>query len=83
MVEDAEGLAAKIPHAGAIFLGPWTPEAIGDYIGGPNHVLPTGGAARSFSGLSVRDFLRWGRYEVVADAGAWHRVEDGAQSRSR
>ncbi|HQR47540.1 MAG TPA: histidinol dehydrogenase, partial [Thermoanaerobaculia bacterium] len=47
--------------AGALFLGSATPTAFGDYVAGPNHVLPTGGAARSFSGLSVRDFLRWGR----------------------
>jgi histidinol dehydrogenase len=42
-VADPDGLAAQITHAGAIFLGAWTPEAIGDYIGGPNHVLPTAG----------------------------------------
>ena len=41
--------------------GPTTPTAFGDYVAGPNHVLPTGGAAASFSGLSVRDFYRWGR----------------------
>ena len=58
MVEDAEGLAAQIPHAGAIFLGPWTPEAIGDYIGGPNHVLPTARSARFSSGLNVLDFMK-------------------------
>lgn len=58
MVEDAEALAAKIPHAGAIFLGPWTPEAIGDYIGGPNHVLPTARSARFSSGLNVLDFMK-------------------------
>ena len=58
MVEDAEGLAAQIPHAGAIFLGPWTPEAIGDYVGGPNHVLPTARSARFSSGLNVLDFMK-------------------------
>lgn len=57
-VSDPEGLAAKIPHAGAIFLGAWTPEAIGDYVGGPNHVLPTARSARFSSGLSVMDFLK-------------------------
>jgi len=50
-----------VATAGALFLGSTTPTAFGDYVAGPNHVLPTGGAARSFSGLSVRDFLRWGR----------------------
>jgi histidinol dehydrogenase len=58
MVDDAEALAAKIPHAGAIFLGPWTPEAIGDYVGGPNHVLPTARSARFSSGLTVMDFMK-------------------------
>ncbi len=57
-VEDADGLATAIRHAGAIFLGAWTPEAIGDYAGGPNHVLPTARSARFSSGLSVLDFLK-------------------------
>ncbi|MEY4984491.1 MAG: histidinol dehydrogenase [Pseudomonadota bacterium] len=58
MVADPEGLAARIPHAGAIFLGAWTPEAIGDYVGGPNHVLPTARSARFSSGLNVLDFMK-------------------------
>ena len=58
LVPDPEALAARITHAGAIFLGPWTPEAIGDYVGGPNHVLPTARSARFSSGLSVMDFLK-------------------------
>jgi histidinol dehydrogenase len=57
-VADPETLAAQIPHAGAIFLGAWTPEAIGDYVGGPNHVLPTARSARFSSGLSVMDFVK-------------------------
>ncbi|MBZ8118085.1 histidinol dehydrogenase [Roseovarius sp. LXJ103] len=57
-VADPEGLSAKITHAGAIFLGQWTPEAIGDYVGGPNHVLPTARSARFSSGLGVLDFLK-------------------------
>lgn len=57
-VADPDGLSAKITHAGAIFLGQWTPEAIGDYIGGPNHVLPTARSARFSSGLSVLDFMK-------------------------
>ena len=57
-VADPEALAEKITHAGAIFLGHWTPEAIGDYVGGPNHVLPTARSARFSSGLSVMDFLK-------------------------
>ena len=57
-VADPEALSEKITHAGAIFLGQWTPEAIGDYVGGPNHVLPTARSARFSSGLSVMDFLK-------------------------
>lgn len=57
-VEDPEALAAEIRHAGAIFMGRHTPEAIGDYIAGPNHVLPTARAARYASGLSVLNFMK-------------------------
>lgn len=57
-VDDPEGLAAKCIHAGAIFLGAHTPEAVGDYVSGPNHVLPTARSARFSSGLSVMDFLK-------------------------
>lgn len=57
-VADPEGLSDKITHAGAIFLGQYTPEAIGDYVGGPNHVLPTARSARFSSGLSVLDFMK-------------------------
>jgi len=57
-VADPEPLAAKIRHAGAIFLGRHTPEAVGDYVAGPNHVLPTSRTARFSSGLSVFDFLK-------------------------
>ncbi len=57
-VADPEALSARITHAGAIFLGQWTPEAIGDYVGGPNHVLPTARSARFSSGLSVLDFVK-------------------------
>ncbi|SLN52204.1 Histidinol dehydrogenase [Pseudoruegeria aquimaris] len=57
-VADAESYADKITHAGAIFIGAYTPEAIGDYVGGPNHVLPTARSARFSSGLSVLDFMK-------------------------
>ena len=57
-VADPDALSEKITHAGAIFLGAYTPEAIGDYIGGPNHVLPTARSARFSSGLSVLDFMK-------------------------
>jgi histidinol dehydrogenase len=57
-VDEADVLAERVHHAGAIFLGRHTPEAIGDYIAGPNHVLPTARSARFASGLSVLDFLK-------------------------
>jgi histidinol dehydrogenase len=57
-VAEPELLSLKTIHAGAIFLGQYTPEAIGDYVGGPNHVLPTARSARFSSGLSVMDFLK-------------------------
>jgi histidinol dehydrogenase len=63
-VADPEPLAARIRNAGALFLGRYTPEAIGDYVAGPNHVLPTSGSARFSSGLSVTDFLK--RTSIVA-----------------
>jgi histidinol dehydrogenase len=58
MTSDPEALAAQIRNAGAIFLGPHTPEAIGDYVGGSNHVLPTARSARFSSGLGVLDFMK-------------------------
>ncbi len=57
-VEEPDRLAARIRNAGAIFLGRHSPEAIGDYVAGPNHVLPTSGAARYASGLGVADFMK-------------------------
>lgn len=63
-VADPESLAAKISNAGAIFMGRYTPEAIGDYIAGPNHVLPTARSARFSSGLGVLDFMK--RTSLVA-----------------
>jgi histidinol dehydrogenase len=58
MVEQPEPLADRIQHAGAIFLGAWSPEAVGDYLAGPNHTLPTSGTARFASALGVETFLR-------------------------
>jgi histidinol dehydrogenase len=56
--EDARGLLATVRNAGSVFLGPWTPEAAGDYCSGTNHVLPTSGYARNYGGLGVEHFLR-------------------------
>ena len=58
LVEDPESLAEQIKHAGAIFMGPYTPEAVGDYLAGPNHTLPTSGTARFAGALSVETFMR-------------------------
>ncbi len=57
-VEDARALAARVRNAGAVFVGPYAPVALGDYLAGSNHVLPTGGTARHTGGLSVLSFLR-------------------------
>ena len=57
-VADPESLLVRVRNAGAVFLGRHTPEVIGDYVGGPNHVLPTARSARFSSGLSVLDFMK-------------------------
>ena len=77
MVADAAALFARIRHAGAAFLGAWCPEALGDYVAGPNHVLPTGRTARFASGLSVYDFLKRTTW-VSADLTALCRVGPAA-----
>jgi len=58
MMADPFELLGQVRNAGAIFLGPWTPESVGDYVAGPNHVLPTGGTARFSGPLSVDDFVK-------------------------
>src|SRR5262249_43254390 len=58
VVADAEAAANRVRHAGAIFFGPYSTEAVGDYYAGPNHVLPTGGTARFLSPLGVYDFVK-------------------------
>jgi len=59
LVKDAEQMLPQVENAGAIFLGPYTPEALGDYVAGPNHTLPTSGSARFYSPLGVYDFIKW------------------------
>ena len=73
MVADPHALFARIRHAGSAFLGRFTPEALGDYIAGPNHVLPTGRTARFASGLSTFDFLKRTTW-IDADAAALRRI---------
>ena len=65
----AATLAASVRHAGAIFIGPWSPIAGGDYATGTNHVLPTGGSARAWSGIGVEAFGRWIEVQEVTAAG--------------
>jgi histidinol dehydrogenase len=57
-VRQPRGLLERVQNAGSVFLGPWSPEPMGDYCSGTNHVLPTYGYARAYSGLSVFDFLK-------------------------
>ena len=73
MVADPHALFARIRHAGSVFLGRFAPEALGDYIAGPNHVLPTGRTARFASGLSTFDFLKRTTW-IDADAAALSQI---------
>jgi histidinol dehydrogenase len=68
-VANPRGLLPAIHSAGSVFLGPWTPEALGDYCSGANHVLPTHGYARTASGLSVEDFMRQMTVQEASRAG--------------
>lgn len=85
IVKNPEKLAQKIIHAGAIFMGHYTPEAIGDYVAGPSHVLPTSSTARFSSGLSVYDFLKRSSiincseksYSAIAPAASTLAAEEG------
>ena len=77
MLGDPAPMFARIRHAGAVFLGPFCPEAVGDYVAGPNHVLPTGRTARFASGLSVFEFLKRTTW-VTADAASLARVGPAA-----
>jgi histidinol dehydrogenase len=77
MLRDPEAVFAQVRHAGAVFLGAFCPEAVGDYVAGPNHVLPTGRSARFASGLSVFDFLKRTTF-VSATQAALERVGPAA-----
>ena len=81
-VANPEALSENIRHAGAIFLGSWTPEAIGDYVGGPNHVLPTARSARFSSGLSVLDFMKRTTLAKITP-GALARIGPSAETLAR
>jgi len=75
-VANARALLSRCRNAGTIFVGERSSVAFGDYMTGANHVLPTGGLARSYSGLSVLDFMRWTTYQVVDPAAAKSLSED-------
>jgi histidinol dehydrogenase len=76
-VDDPQAIFAKIRHAGSVFLGRHTPEAVGDYVAGPNHVLPTGRRARFASGLSVLDFMKRTSF-IQLDEAALHKIGPAA-----
>ena len=82
MLAEPQALFAKVRHAGAAFLGRWCPEALGDYVAGPNHVLPTGRTARFASGLSVFDFLKRTTW-IEADQGALSAIGPAAVTLAR
>jgi histidinol dehydrogenase len=82
MVENPQALLAGVRHAGAVFLGGFTPEALGDYLAGPNHILPTGGTARFSSPLGVYDFIK--RTSVLSfSAAAFKRYGEKAEHFAR
>jgi histidinol dehydrogenase len=76
LVAEPWALLGRIQHAGAIFLGPWSPEPIGDYVAGPSHVLPTGGTARFASGLSVDSFRKSSSIIALSEPGFLRIAED-------
>lgn len=75
MTADAAGVASRIPTAGTTFVGPWASVAFGDYMTGANHVLPTAGRARSFSGLSAQHYLRSFTVQEINEEGAVNLAE--------
>ena len=75
-VADPDAALASVRHAGTVFLGERSSVAFGDYLSGANHVLPTGGLARSYSGLSTLDFVRWTTYQRIAPEAAARMAED-------
>jgi histidinol dehydrogenase len=91
MLRDPDAMFARVRHAGAVFLGGFCPEAVGDYVAGPNHVLPTGRTARFASGLSVFDFLKRTTFvsatqaalETIGPAGVALAEAEGLQAHAR
>lgn len=79
LCRDATGLVASIRNAGAIFVGPWSPASIGDYVAGPSHVLPTDGTARFSSALTVDDFLKH-HHVITVDGEAFDTIGPAVQA---
>ena len=77
-INDADRVLTKIRNAGCVFVGESSSVVFGDYITGGNHVLPTGGLARSYSGLGPLDFVRWTSYQKVTREGAQRLARDTA-----
>ena len=73
---DALEITAELRNAGTVFVGETASVAFGDYLSGANHVLPTGGMARSYSGLSTLDFYRWTTWQVIDHAAAARLADD-------
>jgi histidinol dehydrogenase len=82
MIKNARVHAAKVTNAGSIFVGPWSTEALGDYSAGPNHTLPTAGAARFSSPLGVADFMKFTNVIEVSRAG-FERLAPGVETLAR
>ena len=80
--ENPEAIAKQVRSAGAIFLGQWTPEPVGDFTAGPSHVLPTGGTAKYFHGLTSMDFMRrssivkYTEAAILKEVSAMERIAD-------
>jgi histidinol dehydrogenase len=78
VVREPDATLARVRNAGTVFVGASASVAFGDYMTGANHVLPTGGLARSYSGLSTLDFVRWTTYQRVSPAAAARLASDVA-----
>ena len=79
LCDGAADLVPLVRNAGAVFIGPWSPASVGDYLAGPSHVLPTYGTARFSSALTVDDFLKH-HHVVTVDADAFDRIGPAVQS---
>ncbi|NQV04184.1 MAG: histidinol dehydrogenase, partial [Candidatus Omnitrophica bacterium] len=82
LIKRPDRIIKKINNAGAIFIGPYSPVCIGDYVAGPSHVLPTGGTARFFSGLNVRSFLK-GMHTISYSKKALEKEKDAIEKMTK